>query len=402
MSDIARQTPIYVTAYTLTSALGVGNQAALRALQTGRGGLREVTLRAGGQTWLGLIDGAADAPVPAALAQYDCRAHRILGSALAQDGFAPAVRRAAERYGAQRIGCFIGTIASGLAELEARYVGCDPAHGDLGPDVRVRYTAHLASATEFCCRVLGIDGPAATISTACSSSAKVFASAYRHLQAGLCDAAVVAGIDCANEGFIYGFRSLGLLSEAPCRPWDKARDGISIGEAAGFALLERVPYETGQEAIALTGFGESSDAYHMTAPHPEGAGARAAIELALQRAGLDADEIDYVNLHGSGTPSNDSAEDAAIAAVFGDGCLCSSTKGWTGHTQGAAGITEAVISFLSIRAGLVPANLNAREIDPALRTPVVLETLQRPLKRVLSNSFGFGGNNCALVFEALA
>ncbi|CAN7334057.1 beta-ketoacyl-ACP synthase [Trinickia sp. LjRoot230] len=396
------QVPLHVTAYTLTSALGAGNDATLTALRARRGGLREIALRAGARsTWLGLVDDdAVGAPLADEFAPYDCRAHRMLGRALARDGFAQAVSEARAQYGPERVGCFVGTIASGLAHLESCYLRYDPLAGDLGPDVRVPHTAHLYSATEYVCRMLDIEGPAATISTACSSSAKVFATAYRHIAAGLCDAAVVAGIDCANEGFIYGFRSLGLLSGAPCRPWDSERDGISIGEAAGFALLERTG--RGGGGIALTGFGESSDAYHMTAPHPDGTGARAAIELALRRAGVRANEIDYVNLHGSGTPSNDRSEDAAIAAVFGDACACSSTKGWTGHTQGAAGITEAVLSFLSMRASLIPGTLNTTQPDPELRSPITLENIEQRVRRVLSNSFGFGGNNCALVFEALS
>lgn len=394
----APMVPLYVNAYTLTSALGAGNDAALAALRGGRGGLREVELRTGRKTWLGLVDDEAiGGPLRGEFAQFDCRAHRMLGRCVERDGFAAAVADARARYGAARVGCFVGTIASGLAHLEACYVRQAPRTDDLGADVPVRHTAHLFSATEYVMRVLGVEGPSATISTACSSSAKVFATAYRHIAAGLCDAAVVAGIDCANEGFIYGFHSLGLLSAEPCRPWDRNRDGINIGEAAGFALLERVPHEHG--AVALTGFGESSDAYHMTAPHPQGEGARVAIEQALRRAGLTPGDIDYVNLHGSGTPSNDRSEDAAIATVFGGACACSSTKGWTGHTQGAAGITEAVLSFLSMRAHLVPSTLNTTDPDPELRTRVAIENEERPVRRVLSNSFGFGGNNCALVFE---
>lgn len=400
-NESASIAPLYVTAYTLTSALGAGNDAALAALREGRGGLREVTLRTGRKTWLGLVDEAAiGGPLQGDLAPYDCHAHRMIARSLLRDGFAESVAAARARYGAARIGCFVGTIASGLAHLEACYVRYAPQEGDLGPDVRVRHTAHLFSATECVTRTLGIEGPSATISTACSSSAKVFATAYRYLAAGLCDAAVVAGIDCANEGFIYGFHSLGLLSEHPCRPWDSRRDGINIGEAAGFALLERAPRDG--TAVALTGFGESSDAYHMTAPHPEGEGACVAIGQALHRARLRPGDIDYVNLHGSGTPSNDRSEDAAIAAVFGNACACSSTKGWTGHTQGAAGITEAVLSFLSLRANLIPSTRNTTAPDPELRTPVALSNIEQPVRRVLSNSFGFGGNNCALVFEAVS
>lgn len=400
-ADRPQHAPSYVTAYTLCSALGNGNAATRAALHDNRGGLREVSLRAGGTTWLGLTRDAADTALDASLASYDCRAHRLLGSTLAQDGFRQAVQRACAQYGAERVGCVVGTIASGLAHLETRYVTCQ-AHDDLGAhaDVRLRQTAHLYSATEFCRHALGARGPSATLSTACSSSAKVFCTADRYLRAGLCDAVVVAGIDCANEGFIYGFRSLGLLSQTPCRPWDARRDGLSIGEAAGFALLERAPRDA--HDIALLGYGESGDAYHMTAPHPQGSGARMAIEIALRHANLQPHDIDYINLHGSGTQSNDTSEDAAIHGVFGTRVPCSSTKGWTGHTQGAAGITEAILSFACIHEDLVPGMLNTDEPDPALHTPVVLRTEYRPVRRVLSNSFGFGGNNCALIFSSLA
>jgi len=201
-----------------------------------------------------------------------------------------------------------------------------------------------------------------------------------------------------NETFVYGFRSLGLLSAEPCRPWDRRRDGLSIGEAAGFALLERFP--VGLDDISVLGFGESVDGYHMTAPHPEGMGAEAAMRNALRSAGLKPRDIDYINLHGSGTPANDAAEDTAVLHVFGDETPCSSTKSWTGHTQGAAGITEGVLSMLCIKHGLMPATLNSAELDPKLRTRFLLKNMSGRVNRVLSNSFGFAGNNCALVFGA--
>jgi 3-oxoacyl-[acyl-carrier-protein] synthase I len=392
--------PAYVTSYTLTSALGAGNDATLDSLRAHRGGLRSRGLRGGGTTWLGLVDGLEEeaAAITGPLRAFDCRANRLLRLALAQDGFTREVARARDRYGPHRVGCFIGTIGSGLQDLEQRYQRHDPGSGDFGPEVRLDCTIHLYSAPDYCRRLLGLTGPAATISTACSSSAKVFCSAHRFLAAGLCDAAIVGGIDCANETFIYGFRALGLLSGVPCRPWDRNRDGLSVGEAAGFALLEREPRADG--AIALLGFGESADAYHITAPHPEGNGAEAAMRSALRHAGLLPDDIDYINLHGSGTPANDASEDQAVHRLFGDGIPCSGTKGWTGHTQGAAGIAEAVLSLLSIKHGFIPATLNTAEPDPDLKARIVLRNTGGAVKRVLSNSFGFGGSNCALVFGA--
>ena len=387
-----------VTAYTLTSALGVGNAATLDALRAQRGGLRHEVLRAGGSTWVGIVEDT-DEPLTGSLEQYDCKAYRIAKRALAQDNFLDKVAEARERYGARRVGCFIGTICAGLMHLEERYRRHNPRAGDIGSDPRLEEVINLSSAATYCGRVLGITGPTASISTACSSSARVFPIAYRYMQAGLCDAAVVGGVDLANETFIYGFRSLGLLSAEPCRPWDRRRNGLSLGEAAGFALLERPT--TGADGMALLGFGESADAYHMTAPHPAGLGAELAMRGALRTARLAPEAIDYINLHGSGTPANDATEDAAVLRVFGAETPCSSTKGWTGHAQGASGITEAALSLLSIKHGLIPGTLNTTEPDPDLGSRLVQENRAQTLKRVLTNSFGFGGNNCALIFGAM-
>jgi len=186
-----------------------------------------------------------------------------------------------------------------------------------------------------------------------------------------------------------------LLSREPCRPCDAARDGISIGEAAGFVLLERA--DSGAGRIVLLGYGESSDGYHMSAPHPEGVGVHLAITQALSRAGLAPDAIDYINLHGTATPANDRAEDAALHRIFGAAVPCSSTKGWTGHTLGAAGVIEAIISALCLEHSWLPGTLNTRTLDPSLKSRIVLSGEQQPLRHVLSNSFGFGGNNCTLV-----
>ncbi|MGH8441289.1 MAG: beta-ketoacyl synthase N-terminal-like domain-containing protein, partial [Nevskiaceae bacterium] len=228
---------------------------------------------------------------------------------------------------------------------------------------------------------------------ACSSSAKVFASASRAMRAGLCDAAVVGGVDSLCLTTLYGFNALQLVSADICRPADAQRNGISIGEAAGFAILE----PGAADGVALLGYGESSDAHHMSAPHPQGEGAAAAMRGALRSAGLQPQQVDYINLHGTATPANDAAEDQAVHAVFGDAVPCSSTKGWTGHTLGAAAITEAVIALLCVEHGLMPRSLNTRQRDPALRSGILLQQRQARVDRVLSNSFGFGGSNCSLL-----
>jgi len=234
------------------------------------------------------------------------------------------------------------------------------------------------------------------VSTACSSSAKVFGNAARTIAAGVCDAAVVGGTDSLCLMTLYGFRSLGLTSPGPCRPFDVDRDGISVGEGAGFALLEKTDRaETG--SALLLGVGESSDAHHMSSPHPEGLGARIAMQQALESAGLRPGDIDYINLHGTATKTNDASEDKAVAEVFGSGTPCSSTKGATGHLLGAAGITEAIISMLAIERGLMPGSANTRNVDPELKSRYLIENQNARVGRVLSNSFGFGGSNCSLV-----
>jgi 3-oxoacyl-[acyl-carrier-protein] synthase-1 len=191
------------------------------------------------------------------------------------------------------------------------------------------------------------------------------------------------------------------MSTGVCRPCDENRDGLALGEAAGFALLETADRAVKTGAVALVGYGESTDGYHMSHPQPDGMGAIKAMQAALARAQAKPDDIDYINLHGTATRANDLAEDRAVNAVFGDRIPCSSTKGWTGHTLGAAGIVETVISALCLTRGLVPGSLNTRRVDPALRCRVALENDFCSIKRVLTNFFGFGGNNCSLVLERL-
>ena len=328
----------------------------------------------------------------------DCRNNRLALLGLMQDGFAEAVRAATAKYGAQRIGVFLGTSTSGILQTELAYRRRDPVTGALPADFIYRTTHNTFSVADFTRHYFGLTGPAVVVSSACSSSAKVFSSARRMMAAGLIDAALVGGVDSLCLTTLYGFNSLGLISEQACRPFDAQRNGISIGEAAAFALLERVPEHLNPDAVLLLGIGESSDAYHMSSPHPEGLGARMAMQDALKMAGLKPSEIDYINLHGTATQSNDAAEGKAVAAVFGSGIPCSSTKGATGHTLGAAGGVEAVICALALQHGLLPAGLNTQHLDPMIGLDYVLENREQPVAHVLSNSFGFGGTNCSLIF----
>ncbi|MFO1352211.1 MAG: beta-ketoacyl-[acyl-carrier-protein] synthase family protein [Gammaproteobacteria bacterium] len=392
--------PLAVTAYTTVNALGRGVAASLRALREERGALRPCDFEdAYIPTWIGRVEGLESDALVDELAAYDCRNQRLAQLGLRQDDFSATVAAAAERYGAERVGVFIGTSTSGVLSTEHAYRARD-AGGALPAGFSYRHTHDIASVAEFTQRYLGLTGPAFGISTACSSSAKAFASAYHHLQVGFCDAAVVGGVDSLCLTTLYGFKSLELASSQPCRPWDVEREGLSLGEAASFALLEWP--RPGTRGIALLGYGESSDAHHMSAAHPEGVGARQAMAQALTRAGLPAADIDYINLHGTATPSNDASEDKAVITLFGGRTLCSSTKGWTGHALGAAGALEAVFAFLCLEHGFIPASLKTRQLDPALAAPIVLATREQPVRTVLSNSFGFGGSNCSLLFGRLA
>lgn len=390
-------TALTITAMATANPLGRGLSATWDALRNDRHGLRPNDFEdAAVKTWVGRVDGLEAEPITGDLADFDCRNNRLAIAGLRQDGFEQAVAAARTRYGPDRIGVLIGTTTSGILETELAYRRRTPS-GELLPlSVCYRYTQNLFSVSEFVRRHLHLRGPVASISTACSSSAKVFASASRWLAVGLCDAVVVGGVDSLCFMTLYGFASLGLLSETPCRPCDEDRNGLSIGEAAGFMLLERRGDRDG--ALELLGYGESSDAHHMSTPHPEGLGAALAMERALDRAEMNPIDIDYINLHGTGTPANDLAEDRAVWTTFGGRTPCSSTKGRTGHTLGAAGITEAILSALCLRHDFIPGTVHMNRLDPQLQGRVILHSESRPLRAVISNSFGFGGNNCSLIF----
>ena len=391
-------TPLQLTHFTAVSAVGRGLAETLEALEQQRGGLAPCTFETVDlATHIGEVRGVDTTALPKELARFNCRNNRLARLGLLQDGFAEAVAKSAARWGRRRIGVFIGTSTSGILETELAYRGRS-ATGALPQEFNYAGAHNAFSVADFVRHALQLEGPAAVVCTACSSSAKVFASAQRMLSVGLIDAAVVGGVDSLCLTTLYGFHSLQLTSPERCRPFDLARDGLSIGEAAAFALLERPPDRLGDDAILFLGAGESSDAHHMSSPHPEGRGARASIRQALAAACLEPEDIDYVNLHGTATTSNDSAEDLAVSAVFGNSVPCSSTKGATGHTLGAAGALEAVICALSIRHGLMPGGLNTTTVDPNLHVHYLRENHRGKVHRVLSNSFGFGGANCSLIF----
>jgi 3-oxoacyl-[acyl-carrier-protein] synthase-1 len=370
----------------------------MKALRTRRSGLipcafEDVDL----ETYIAKVEALDTCRVRSDLSAYDCRNNRLAQLCLEQDGFAGAIATAKNKYGAGRIGVFLGTSTSGILQTELAYRHLDPQTGALQPDFHYAETQNSYSLAGFVSRYLGLCGPSFVVSSACSSSAKVFANAVRMMAAGVCDAAVVGGVDSLCLSTLYGFNSLNLVSRFPCRPYDEERDGISVGEGAGFVLIERATAANSSGAMFLLGVGESSDAYHMSTPHPEGLGAKLAMQRALASAGLRADEIDYINLHGTATKSNDASEGKAVAEVFGTSVPCSSTKGWTGHLLGAAGITEAVIAMLAVEHGFVPGSVNTQRLDPAVAIDYRIENSEGKVSRVLSNSFGFGGSNCSLV-----
>ncbi len=388
--------PMAVSAKTIVTACGVGEAQMLEALTNNRSGLKKQAFEGlNFDTWLGKINEIESVKIEPELSAYSCRNNQLAQLTLQTDGFIDAVEVAKVKYGADRIGVFVGTSTSGCAETEHAYCYARE-HGELPATYDLLCTHNMSSLQDYVQRSLGLEGPGYAISTACSSSAKAFAAAYRHIATGQCDAAVVGGVDSLCMTTLYGFNSLQLVSDDICRPFDADRKGINIGEAGGFVLLESAEAVHGK--VKLKGYGESSDAYHMSTPHPDGDGALKAMSGAIQRAGLDAKRIDYINLHGTATRNNDFAEARGLLRVFDDKIVCSSTKGFTGHTLGAAGIVEAIISVLALEQNILPGNINLQNWDPELGVSPLQTTTSLSVENVMSNNFGFGGNNCSLIF----
>lgn len=326
---------------------------------------------------------------------YDCRNNRLLLAALAQ--IEKPVAEAVKRYGPDRIGLVLGTSTSGIAEGECA-VKTWHETGEIALDYHYKQQ-ELGGAAEFLARYLNILGPAYTVSTTCSSSANALASARRLLRLGLCDVVIVGGADSLCSTTLEGFAALGALSHTRCNPFSKNRDGTIIGEGAALFLMSREPSD-----IALLGVGASADAYHVSAPRPDGSCAKIAMNAALLDAGLAPEQVDYINLHGTATEQNDAMESRAVADLFAVHVACGSSKPATGHCLGAAGAVEAGLCWLLLselnREKRLPPHLWDGEADPELASLAFVTLENQHIKRLqycLSNSFSFGGNNVSLL-----
>ena len=385
----------FITAYGLISALGEGVDASAEALLAWQAkGSTPLTrhnqaLLDGRLTPVGRVEGELPA-IPAALAPYASRNNQLLLAALAQ--IRHALGEALATFGPARVGLVLGTSTAGIGEAELAVAAA--RRGEAVPLVFDYRQQELGSPSEFLARHLGLEGPAYTLSTACSSSARAFISGQRMLAAGLVDAVLVGGADSLCGLTLNGFDSLESLSGTLCQPFDNGRQGINIGEGAALFLLSRQP-----APLALLGAGESSDAWHISAPHPDGMGAEAAMGMALAQAGLTPEQVGYINLHGTATRLNDAMESQAVYRLFGDRVPCSSTKPLTGHVLGAAGAIEAALACLLLEWALPLPPQRVMTGDPAL-APIRLVSGTTPLAtpRILSNSFAFGGNNVSLLF----
>ncbi|WP_459176367.1 beta-ketoacyl-[acyl-carrier-protein] synthase family protein [Ewingella americana] len=384
---------IFISAVGMVNALGNDPDEVAASLASGHApGLQRQSGWLTDQTpvWVGQVTGELPS-IPPALAQHNSRNNQLLLAALVQ--IEPQVSAAIARYGNQRVAVIMGTSTSGIAEGEAA-IRHHHVHGEL-PEQYHYQQQELGDPAQFLQRFLGLSGPAYTLSTACSSSARAIISGQRLIAAGMVDAALVGGADSLCRMAINGFNSLDSLSAGRCTPFAKDRDGINIGEASALLLLTREP-----AGVALLGFGESSDAWHMSAPHPQGEGAERAMRMALHQAGLMPSDVGYINLHGTATPLNDSVEAGVIERIFGDRVPCSSTKHLTGHTLGAAGATEAALSWLMLTRNLsIPVqDFSQVERDDSL-AHIGLALTPQPLRKpvILSNSFAFGGNNACLL-----
>lgn len=391
---------IHLNALGITCALGEGAAAVADALfrADAPGGLQSTEALTPGRT---LMLGAAPSDALSSLDDHPValrgRNNALLRSAYRQ--IAPEVQAAMARYGASRIAIVLGTSTSGIGESE-QALPYQQAHGQW-PSGFHYAQQEIGTPARFIAAESGITGPAWTISTACSSSAKALASGARLLRAGIVDAVIAGGADSLCRFTIDGFSALDSVSAARCNPFSRNRNGINIGEGAALFLMTREP-----GPVRLAGWGETADAHHISAPEPTGTGAIAAITQALARAGVDAGEVDYINLHGTATPQNDAMESRAVHALMPGGVPVSSTKPLTGHTLGAAGAIEAGLCWLSLARNpqhRLPPHWWDGEADPglpALHFVAPGEVAPRPLRYALSHSFAFGGSNAVLLFGA--
>ncbi|HCM60987.1 MAG TPA: beta-ketoacyl-ACP synthase [Morganella sp. (in: Bacteria)] len=387
---------IYINAVGMLNALGNNTQEIRRNLPLRHApGMkaRDNWLQSGDACVLGGVQ--AELPdVPAHLHAHNSRNNRLLLAALEQ--IREPVTRMIHTYGADRIAVILGTSTSGLDEAD-HFIDAHFQSGE-APDYHY-YQQELGDPARFLAANLSLTGPAYTLSTACSSSARAVLSGQRLIKAGLADAVIAGGADTLSRMPINGFNSLEALSLTLCQPFAQDRPGITIGEGAALLLMSREPAD-----VAFPGGGESGDGYHMSAPEPDGKGAEQAIRMALDNAGLTTGDIGYINLHGTGTPLNDAMESTVINRLFGTDTPCSSTKPLTGHMLGAAGAGEAGLCWLILKENLaLPAQVFTDKPQDSQLPPCGLLTTEIPLRKpvILSNSFAFGGNNCALIFAGV-
>ncbi|MFZ6649485.1 beta-ketoacyl-ACP synthase [Undibacterium sp. TJN25] len=386
---------IYLNQMGVICALGNGAQEVRSGLfADSPGGVRKNNaLIAGRSLYLGAVntplEDISELPI-----EHRSRNNALLLTALAQ--IRPQVDAAIAKYGRHRTAIVLGTSTSGIGEAE-QAVAHLVLHGELAPSFHVGQQ-ELGSAAIALAALLGICGPAMVISTACSSSAKAMASAARLLRTGQADAVISGGMDALCAFTVAGFSALESVSTERCNPLSANRNGINIGEGGALFLMTREP-----GPVRLAGWGESSDAHHISAPAPDGRGALSAMQQALQRADISPEQVDYVNLHGTATQQNDAMESLAVHELFGMRTATSSTKPLTGHTLGGAGALEAALCWLSLvdnDRGKLPPHWWDGHTDPALK-PLKLvrpsDELGRPLDYVLSNSFAFGGSNASLI-----
>lgn len=389
-----KQDSVYLHALGMVNALGGNVDEIADALRDGVSPGMGHASAAGGDAFAGRVVTALDSAPPDTLAHFDCRNNRLLLAALAQ--VASAVEAAVARYGPARVGVVIGTSTSGIRAAEEAFAhraatGAMPAAFDYRQ-------MEIGTAAPFVKAALGLAGPAYTLSTACTSSAKAFAAARRLLRLRLCDAVVVGGADSLCELTMQGFASLESVSAARTNPMSRNRCGINVGEGAAVFVMRRDEGE-----IRLAGVGESSDAHHISAPDPEGGGAEAALREAIADAGVTPSAIGYVNLHATATRHNDAMEARVMARVFPDGVPASGTKPMTGHTLGAAGATELAFAWLTLARDIaLPVHVWDGEADPALEPLDLVQTSRRlggdgRGQYAMSNSFAFGGSNASLV-----
>ncbi len=384
---------VYLHALGMINALGAETAEVAAALAAGRSpGMGRIARGGERGAYAGSVQAPLDLAPPTSLAHYDCRNNRLLLAALAQ--IEPAVQAASERYGAARVGVVLGTSTSGISAGEAAR-GVRSEHNAGGAPFDY-VQMEIGSGAAFAAAALGLQGPAFTISTACTSSAKAFAAARRLLQLGLCDALVVGGVDSLCELTLRGFSALESTSLERTNPMSLNRSGINIGEGAAVFLMSR-----DEGPAMLAGIGESSDAHHISAPDPSGAGGEQALRSALAEAGMAPQAIGYVNLHATATRKNDEMEARLMSRVFPQGVPASGTKPLTGHTLGAAGAMELGFAWLTlVREGaMLPRHLWDGVADPALPTLDLVADDRRllPGQAVMSNSFAFGGSNVSLV-----